>query len=123
MIFDVREIIRQLSIGFTLRPGDVVMTGTPEGVGYAMQPPRTLKDGDVVECEIDGIGTLRNTVRAERLGPVPRVHERHAATLEAARVARGEQGGAMRAGCGGDQRVGHARPAGRPFVAPRPNPA
>lgn len=64
MIFDVREIIRQLSIGFTLRPGDVVMTGTPEGVGYAMQPPRTLKDGDVVECEIDGIGTLRNTVRA-----------------------------------------------------------
>jgi 2-keto-4-pentenoate hydratase/2-oxohepta-3-ene-1,7-dioic acid hydratase in catechol pathway len=65
MIFDVREIIRQLSVGFTLRPGDVVMTGTPEGVGYAMQPPRTLKDGDVVECEIDGIGTLRNTVRAE----------------------------------------------------------
>ena len=65
MIFDVREIIRQLSIGFTLRPGDVVMTGTPEGVGYAMQPPRTLKDGDVIECEIDGIGVLRNTVRAE----------------------------------------------------------
>lgn len=64
MIFDVREIVRQLSVGFTLRPGDVVMTGTPEGVGYAMQPPRTLKDGDVVECEIDGIGTLRNTVRA-----------------------------------------------------------
>ena len=64
MIFDVREIIRQLSVGFTLRPGDVVMTGTPEGVGYAMQPPRTLKDGDMVECEIDGIGTLRNTVRA-----------------------------------------------------------
>ncbi len=65
MIFDVREIIRQLSAGFTLRPGDVVMTGTPEGVGYAMQPPQTLKDGDVVECEIDGIGVLRNAVRAE----------------------------------------------------------
>ena len=65
MIFDLREIIRQLSIGFTLRPGDVVMTGTPEGVGYAMQPPQTLKDGDVVECEVDGIGVLRNTVRAE----------------------------------------------------------
>ena len=65
MIFDVREIVRQLSIGFTLRPGDIIMTGTPEGVGYAMQPPRTLRDGDVVECEIDGIGTLRNTVRAE----------------------------------------------------------
>jgi 2-keto-4-pentenoate hydratase/2-oxohepta-3-ene-1,7-dioic acid hydratase in catechol pathway len=65
MIFDVREIIRQLSIGFTLRPGDVILSGTPEGVGYAMQPPRTLKDGDVVECEIDDIGTLRNTVRAQ----------------------------------------------------------
>jgi 2-keto-4-pentenoate hydratase/2-oxohepta-3-ene-1,7-dioic acid hydratase in catechol pathway len=65
MIFDVREIIRQLSVGFTLRPGDVILTGTPEGVGYAMQPPRTLGDGDVVECEIDGIGVLRNTVRAE----------------------------------------------------------
>ena len=38
---------------------------TPEGVGYAMQPPRTLRDGDVVECEIDGIGVLRNTVRGE----------------------------------------------------------
>ena len=62
MIFDVREIIRQLSVGFTLRPGDVVMTGTPEGVGYAMQPPRTLKPGDVIRCEIDGIGSLTNTV-------------------------------------------------------------
>ncbi len=62
MIFDVREIIHQLSLGFTLRPGDVIMTGTPEGVGYAMQPPRTLKPGDVIRCEIDGIGTLTNTV-------------------------------------------------------------
>lgn len=62
MIFDVREIIHQLSAGFTLLPGDVIMTGTPEGVGYAMQPPRTLKPGDVVECEIHGIGTLRNVV-------------------------------------------------------------
>ncbi|MBX6746921.1 MAG: fumarylacetoacetate hydrolase family protein [Acetobacteraceae bacterium] len=65
MIFDVKEIIHQLSIGFTLLPGDVIITGTPEGVGYAMQPPQTLKAGDVVECEIDGIGRLRNTVRAE----------------------------------------------------------
>jgi 2-keto-4-pentenoate hydratase/2-oxohepta-3-ene-1,7-dioic acid hydratase in catechol pathway len=62
MIFDVREIIHQLSLGFTLKPGDVVLTGTPEGVGYAMQPPRTLQPGDVVECEIDGIGRLRNRV-------------------------------------------------------------
>ena len=64
MIFDVREIIHQLSVGFTLLPGDVILTGTPEGVGYAMVPPRTLKAGDMVECEIDGIGTLRNPVKA-----------------------------------------------------------
>ncbi|MDO9708079.1 fumarylacetoacetate hydrolase family protein [Paracraurococcus lichenis] len=65
MIFDVKEIIHQLSIGFTLKPGDVIITGTPEGVGYAMQPPKTLQPGDVIECEIDGIGRLRNTVKAE----------------------------------------------------------
>lgn len=65
MIFDVKEIIHQLSIGFTLKPGDVIITGTPEGVGYAMQPPKTLQPGDVIECEIDGIGRLRNVVKAE----------------------------------------------------------
>ncbi len=62
MIFDVTEIIHQLSAGFTLRPGDVIITGTPEGVGYAMQPPQTLKPGDMMELEIDGIGRLTNTV-------------------------------------------------------------
>jgi 2-keto-4-pentenoate hydratase/2-oxohepta-3-ene-1,7-dioic acid hydratase in catechol pathway len=62
MIFDVPEIIHQLSAGFTLLPGDVIMTGTPEGVGYAMQPPQTLKPGDVMELTIEGIGTLTNTV-------------------------------------------------------------
>ncbi|MFO0187084.1 MAG: fumarylacetoacetate hydrolase family protein, partial [Alphaproteobacteria bacterium] len=61
MIFDVPEIIHQLSAGFTLLPGDVIMTGTPEGVGYAMQPPQTLKAGDVMELTIEGIGTLTNT--------------------------------------------------------------
>ncbi len=64
MIFDVKEIIHQLSAGFTLKPGDVIITGTPEGVGYAMQPPRTLKPGDVMELEIEGIGRLRNTIAA-----------------------------------------------------------
>jgi 2-keto-4-pentenoate hydratase/2-oxohepta-3-ene-1,7-dioic acid hydratase in catechol pathway len=64
MIFDVKEIIHQLSLGFTLKPGDVILTGTPEGVGYAMQPPQTLKPGDVVVCEIDGIGRLTNSVAA-----------------------------------------------------------
>ena len=64
MIFDVKEIIHQLSMGFTLLPGDVILTGTPEGVGYAMQPPQVLKDGDVVDIEIEGIGRLSNPVRA-----------------------------------------------------------
>jgi 2-keto-4-pentenoate hydratase/2-oxohepta-3-ene-1,7-dioic acid hydratase in catechol pathway len=64
MIFDVKEIISQLSQGFTLLSGDVIMTGTPEGVGYAMQPPRVLKDGDVIDIEIEGIGRLSNPVRA-----------------------------------------------------------
>jgi 2-keto-4-pentenoate hydratase/2-oxohepta-3-ene-1,7-dioic acid hydratase in catechol pathway len=62
MIFDVPEIIHQLSSGFTLLPGDVIMTGTPEGVGYAMQPPQTLKAGDVMELTIEGIGTLTNSI-------------------------------------------------------------
>ncbi|MCA3310930.1 MAG: fumarylacetoacetate hydrolase family protein [Roseomonas sp.] len=62
MIFDVPEIIHQLSAGFTLLPGDVIMTGTPEGVGYAMQPPQTMKAGDVMELTIEGIGTLTNPI-------------------------------------------------------------
>ena len=62
MIFDVPEIIHQLSAGFTLLPGDVIMTGTPEGVGYAMQTPQTMKAGDVMELTIEGIGTLTNTI-------------------------------------------------------------
>ncbi len=64
MIFDVPEIVHQLSAGFTLLPGDVVMTGTPEGVGYAMEPPRVLKAGDLVEIEVEGIGRLANPVAA-----------------------------------------------------------
>uniref|UniRef100_UPI0018DF5E83 fumarylacetoacetate hydrolase family protein n=1 Tax=Roseomonas rosulenta TaxID=2748667 RepID=UPI0018DF5E83 len=62
MIFDVKEIIHQLSAGFTLLPGDVIMTGTPEGVGYAMVPPQTMKAGDVMELTIEGIGTLTNAI-------------------------------------------------------------
>lgn len=64
MIFDIPEIIHQLSAGFTLLPGDVIMTGTPEGVGYAMDPPRILTTGDRVEIEIEGIGRLENPVGA-----------------------------------------------------------
>jgi 2-keto-4-pentenoate hydratase/2-oxohepta-3-ene-1,7-dioic acid hydratase in catechol pathway len=63
MIFDIPTIIEHLSAGLTLEPGDVICTGTPSGVGYAMDPPRLLKDGDVMACTIDRIGTLTNVVR------------------------------------------------------------
>jgi len=63
-IFSVRRIIAELSAGLTLLPGDVILTGTPEGIGNARTPPVYLRDGDVVECFIDGIGRLRNTIRA-----------------------------------------------------------
>jgi 2-keto-4-pentenoate hydratase/2-oxohepta-3-ene-1,7-dioic acid hydratase in catechol pathway len=62
MVFDVATIIATLSRGMTLEPGDVIATGTPSGVGFARTPPEFLKAGDVVECEIEGIGVLRNTV-------------------------------------------------------------
>jgi 2-keto-4-pentenoate hydratase/2-oxohepta-3-ene-1,7-dioic acid hydratase in catechol pathway len=66
MIFDIPEIISQLSAGLTLEPGDIIATGTPSGVGYAMDPPHYLKAGDVVECSIAGIGTLRTRIEAHR---------------------------------------------------------
>jgi len=47
----------------TLEPGDIIATGTPEGVGFARTPPEFLRDGDVVEVDIEKIGVLRNTVR------------------------------------------------------------
>jgi 2-keto-4-pentenoate hydratase/2-oxohepta-3-ene-1,7-dioic acid hydratase in catechol pathway len=63
MIFDIPRLIESLSEGLTLEPGDILATGTPSGVGYAMDPPHWLKDGDIVTCEIEGIGQLSNTVR------------------------------------------------------------
>jgi 2-keto-4-pentenoate hydratase/2-oxohepta-3-ene-1,7-dioic acid hydratase in catechol pathway len=48
----------------TLEPGDILATGTPSGVGYAMDPPQYLKDGDVVRCDIENIGTLENIMRS-----------------------------------------------------------
>ncbi len=63
MIFSIPFIISNLSAGVTLFPGDIILTGTPAGVGIAQDPPRFLKHGDVVEAEIDGIGTLKNTIR------------------------------------------------------------
>jgi len=60
LIFDIPALIETLSRGITLYPGDVIATGTPAGVGMAMEPPRWLASGDTVRIEIDGIGTLVN---------------------------------------------------------------
>ena len=64
MVFSVARIISELSAGLALEPGDVVITGTPEGVGFARTPPEFLQVGDVMEMEIEGIGVLRNAVRS-----------------------------------------------------------
>ncbi|WP_298919095.1 fumarylacetoacetate hydrolase family protein [uncultured Roseobacter sp.] len=63
MIFDVPTLIASLSEGMTLEPGDIIATGTPSGVGYAMDPPRFLAAGDTVVCTISEIGELSNSVR------------------------------------------------------------
>lgn len=65
MIFSVAEIISHLSQLMTLHPGDVISTGTPPGVGMGMKPPLYLKAGDVVECEIAGMGRQRQKVVAD----------------------------------------------------------
>ncbi len=62
MIYPVAAIIEWLSVGMTLRPGMLIATGTPEGVGFARTPPEFLKAGDVMETEVMGVGLLRNTV-------------------------------------------------------------
>ncbi len=62
LIFDIPTIISDLSRATTLYPGDIIATGTPSGVGMGFKPPRYLKEGDVVECWIEGIGVLRNPV-------------------------------------------------------------
>jgi 2-keto-4-pentenoate hydratase/2-oxohepta-3-ene-1,7-dioic acid hydratase in catechol pathway len=62
LVFDVPALIAWISQGLTLEPGDVILTGTPSGVGAARTPPRWLQNGDVVEISIGGLGTLRNPV-------------------------------------------------------------
>ncbi len=62
MIFNVNEIVSRLSQWFTLEPGDLVITGTPAGVGFARKPPIFLKPGDVVKSWIEGIGELENRI-------------------------------------------------------------
>ncbi len=65
MYWTVKELLRHLSQGTTVKAGTVVMTGTPSGVGLFSNPKNFLKDGDLVEIEIEGIATLRNTMKFE----------------------------------------------------------
>ena len=63
LIFDIPYIISNLSKGMTLKPGDIIATGTPEGVGMGFKPPRYLKSGDRIVCSIDKIGELVNILK------------------------------------------------------------
>ena len=63
LITSIADTIAELSAGMTLLPGTIIATGTPAGVGMGMDPPKFLKSGDTVECEIENIGVLRNTVK------------------------------------------------------------
>ncbi len=63
LIFDIPEIINDLTSGITLYPGDIILTGTPAGVGAGFKPPKYLLPGDTLDCVIEGIGTLSNTVK------------------------------------------------------------
>lgn len=77
LIFDVPALVSTISRSVTLLPGDIIATGTPMGVGFARVPPEYLKPGDVIEAEIDGLGSQRNiVVSAEQVrGDVPSVAE------------------------------------------------
>ena len=59
----IPALLEELTAGMTLLPGTIIATGTPAGVGMGFDPPKFLQSGDVVECTIQGIGTIRNTVR------------------------------------------------------------
>jgi 2-keto-4-pentenoate hydratase/2-oxohepta-3-ene-1,7-dioic acid hydratase in catechol pathway len=63
LIFNVNKIIAYASQGTTLLPGDLIPTGTPFGVGFSRKPPVFLKDGDVCECEVEKVGSIRNKIR------------------------------------------------------------
>ena len=69
LVFGVRRLVAFASAVMTLEPGDLILTGTPSGVGHARTPPVTMAHGDVVEIEIEGIGVLSNPVVAEAVSP------------------------------------------------------
>jgi 2-keto-4-pentenoate hydratase/2-oxohepta-3-ene-1,7-dioic acid hydratase in catechol pathway len=62
MLHPIARQIEYLSTAFTLEPGDLIATGTPEGVGVGMDPQSFLRSGDVVRCEVEGIGFIENKV-------------------------------------------------------------
>ena len=68
LIFNVATLIELISVAISLEPGDVIITGTPGGVGAARKPPVYMKQGDVFEVEIEGMGVLSNTVQSESHG-------------------------------------------------------
>lgn len=68
VFFDIRHIVSELSRCMTLPAGTIIITGTPAGVGMGMEPPCFLKEGDVITCEIDGIGRITNTIRSGSAG-------------------------------------------------------
>ena len=72
LIFDVPALIELISVAISLEPGDVIITGTPGGVGAARKPPVFMKQGDVFEVEIEGIGVLSNTVQSDAQEKVAR---------------------------------------------------
>jgi acylpyruvate hydrolase len=67
MVFSIAQLISFISQAMTLEPGDVIATGTPSGVGYVRKPPVFLQAGDIVEVQIQGVGTIRNPVIAEEV--------------------------------------------------------
>ena len=67
MMFPVRRQIEYISTFMSLVPGDIIVTGTPTGAGARFDPPRYLVPGDVIEVEVNGIGTLRSTVKDEQI--------------------------------------------------------
>ena len=67
LVFDIATLVADLSAAMTLHPGDLIVSGTPAGVGMARKPPLWMKEGDLCEVEVERIGTLRNRVRTEQL--------------------------------------------------------
>ena len=73
LVHTIWDQIEYLSAAFTLEPGDLIITGTPEGVGAGMEPQVFLREGDVVRCEIDRIGAIENRVVTSGARRFPRL--------------------------------------------------